>query len=99
MSGLAIELWVVMALFTLIVDVVMIYRRMSGKLGEQARKRYAMTASRLGGLRVLLIVTGVLDLVAWPFSLAACAFGYLNDTRSHRAELASQCSAGPSENR
>ena len=82
-----IIVWIVMGIFTIVIDTVMAHRRYSGKLGERVRARYLDTAAKVGGRRKLFVFSVFCDLAVWPLGLAGCLLAWHLDWRAYQAEL------------
>ena len=80
--------WIILGILTAATDAAMARRRHSGKLGEEVRAKYLNGARLVGGMRNLIIISAVADLLLWPIGLAGCLHAWHKDWRTHQAELA-----------
>ena len=87
--------WTTLGLLTAANDWAMVQRRLDGKLGEQARATYLHTAEVVGGVRNLLIIGTIGDLLLWPLGLGAALHAWHRDRRTHQAELAAAAADPP----
>jgi hypothetical protein len=83
-----LTVWIALGILTAVTDAVMGHRRRSGKLGRDVRARYLTGAELVGGVRNLLVICAVADLIAWPIGLAGCLYAWHRDWRTYQAELA-----------
>jgi hypothetical protein len=89
-------IWAVTGALTAALEVTISARYRAGKLGEQARARYArageLSDQALGSpAYATIIITAaviIFDLAAWPAGLAVCLYHWHHDLRAHQAELA-----------
>lgn len=82
--------WVVLAVFTAVIDNVTTYRRYTGKLGQRVRNYYRHHAALVGGVRNLVILGTLCDLVFWPLGLAVCLYVWRRDWCLYQDELQQQ---------
>jgi hypothetical protein len=87
--------WTVIGLLTAANDLAMTQRRLDGKLGEQARAAYLHTAQVVGGVRNLIIIGVIGDLLLWPLCLGASLHAWHRDRRTRQAELAAAAGDPP----
>jgi hypothetical protein len=80
--------WTALGILTAANDLAMVQRRLDGKLGEQARAHYLNAAELVGGVRNLIILGAIADLLLWPIGLGAALHAWRRDRRTHQAELA-----------
>jgi hypothetical protein len=79
-----LKAWIIMGVITECTDVILVQRRLNGKLGESVRARYVLTMSRLGGPVTAHIIGAIGNFFAPPLMLAISVFGYVHDSRASR---------------
>ncbi len=84
------RLWIVAAVLTTCIDMMMLKRRQTGRVGEQARARYLTMVDAMGGTQRFAAAAIILDFVIWPLRLLVFARRSVIDGRSHKADK-SQC--------
>ena len=63
----------------MMIDMIMVYRRLTGRLGDRARSRLLAVVKLAGGVETFVAVSVIADAVAWPLTLIVCAFHYVSD--------------------
>jgi hypothetical protein len=77
--------WLIMGIFTLIIDGVMMYRRSAGLCGPKAKARFDASVEKFGGLRRLTMIRIAWGLLLPPFVLLTCVHGYVGILRDKEA--------------
>lgn len=75
-----------MGVITECVDVILMQRRLNGKLGESVRARYALAMNRLGGPVIMHIIGAIGNFLVPPLMLPISVLGYIHDSRTYRSE-------------
>lgn len=88
MNPTAVTIWADMAAFVTVIDVVVYYRRITGKMGEHVRAHYWSAVHRTpGGLYTLAACALFLDIALPPIALGICLFAWSRDWRWYQEEL------------
>jgi hypothetical protein len=72
-----VSFWLILGGITVVIDLLMFWWRMSGRLGDQARYEFEAMVNRSGGMRNALIIGVILDLSVPPLALASCLLVYM----------------------
>jgi hypothetical protein len=89
MINMAVLVWAVVGVFTFVVDCVMSYRRLAGKLGEHVRTEYAEAWEQLGGMLGMMTLGLLFDIAIPPIGIWGLVSAYVRDWRKYQSELLS----------
>jgi hypothetical protein len=82
-----VAVWAAMGVLVAATDLIMAWRRLSGRLGATVRAEYRDAMHRIGGARVMVTLSVVISLLVWPLSIVVFALAYHHDWRTYQAEL------------
>lgn len=77
--------WLVMGAFTLCVDGVMSYRRVTGRCTPQAKARFDTSVAARGGIGRVMVMRACVSILAPPLALMTCVAGYINSLKDKEA--------------